>query len=272
MENIRGKTSDIDKYTYLRQLACNCEDLYFATLMSNIPELMPIVYTPTVGEACQKYSQLHTFTSGTSSSRSGSEGLYISLNDLGRVREVLDNYPSPSVSCVVMTDGERILGLGDQGANGMGIPIGKLALYTACAGINPGECLPITIDVGTNNEEYLKDDCYIGLRQKRERSSKYDALIDEVITSIKDKYGSNTLIQFEDFGNSNAFRLLSKYQSTCTCFNDDIQGTASVVLAGLIASERITGKKLEEHKFVFLGAGEAGVGIADLIAYAVREE
>lgn len=162
-------TAPADKYTYLRQLACNCEDLYFSTLMSHITELMPIVYTPTVGEACQKYSQLHAFTSGMPDSPSGSEGLYISLNDLGRVREVLDNYPSPHISCVVMTDGERILGLGDQGANGMGIPIGKLALYTACAGINPGECLPITIDVGTNNEEYLKDEYYIGLKQKRER-------------------------------------------------------------------------------------------------------
>lgn len=154
----------------------------------------------------------------------------------------------------------------------MGIPIGKLALYTACAGIKPEECLPITLDVGTNNEKYLKDEYYIGLKQRRDRSSKYDELIEEVIEAIKELYGESTLVQFEDFGNLNAFRVLEKYQDKCTCFNDDIQGTASVVLAGLIASERITNIPLHKHKFVFLGAGEAGVGIADLIAYAVSEE
>lgn len=272
MTNVRGKDCDIEKYLYLRTLAHNCPSLYYSALSSHITELMPIVYTPTVGEACQKYSLHNPLTSSTPCTKTPTSGLYITLNDLGSVSSLLSNYPSTKISCVVITDGERILGLGDQGANGMPIPIGKLALYAACAGVRHEECMPITIDVGTDNEGCLRDDYYVGLKRKRERGPKYDELIDEVINEIKAKYGERTLIQFEDFGNSNAFRLLEKYRRNTTCFNDDIQGTASVVLGGIMASESITGIKLKDHKFVFLGAGEAGVGIADLIAHAIIEE
>ena len=259
----------VEKHTYLRSVAENCEDLYFAALIGNVEELMPIVYTPTVGEACQKHSL--NYANPTRPNRAN--GLYISLKDRGNVRAVLDRYPAGAkVSCVVMTDGERILGLGDQGANGMGIPVGKLALYTACAGIDPSETIPITLDVGTNNKAYLKDKCYIGLRAKRDRSSAYDELVEETIRALKDKYGESCMIQFEDFGNSNAFRLLEKYQNNTCCFNDDIQGTASVVVAGFMASRAITGIDLKDHRFLFLGAGEAGVGIANLIAYSMHIE
>ncbi|GMH65063.1 hypothetical protein TrLO_g5200 [Triparma laevis f. longispina] len=268
LSNLREKSSDLEKYVYLRTIAESNEDLYFATLISNVAEVMPIVYTPTVGQACQKFSQI--YTSPLTPSRSN--GLFVNLSDLGSVSSVLDSYPSKDVKCIVVTDGERILGLGDQGANGMGIPIGKLALYCACAGIDPKNVLPIVVDVGTNNEGNLKDEHYIGLRRKRERGEKYDLLIEELVESVKEKYGESCLIQFEDFGNSNAFRVLEKYQNTACCFNDDIQGTASVVLAGIIASKGITGMDLKDHRFLFLGAGEAGVGIANLIAYAISDE
>jgi len=263
MENFRSKPSDLEKYLFLQSIQDTDETLYYAILVSHTTEVMPIVYTPTVGEACQKFSKIY---------RGTVRGLYLSLQDLGQVKQILENWPNQDITTIVVTDGERILGLGDQGVNGMGIPIGKLALYTACAGIPPQNVLPVQLDTGTNNEDNLNDPYYLGLKRHRERGPDYDKLVDEFFTACQEQFGRNVLIQFEDFGNRNAFRLLEHYQDSACTFNDDIQGTASVALAGIIASNRITGMSLTDHTYVFLGAGEAGVGIAELIAYAISIE
>lgn len=264
MTQLRKKATPIDKYTFLHTIQDSDETLFYAILTRYTHETMPLVYTPTVGQACQEWSHIY---------RQTPRGVYISLNDKGKVFDILNNYPNKDIKAIVFTDGERILGLGDLGTNGMGIPVGKLALYTTCAGIHPSQCLPVTIDVGTNNEEFLKDPSYVGLRQKRDRSEKFDELIEEFFQASQKLYGRNVLLQFEDFGNTNAFRLLDKYRDRATTFNDDIQGTASVVLAGLLASHPLTGKKqLADHTFLFFGAGEAGIGIGELISAAIVKE
>ncbi|RHY91359.1 hypothetical protein DYB35_007910 [Aphanomyces astaci] len=264
MIQLRSKVTPLEKYIFMQSMQDNNEDLYYRMLVNYTHELMPIVYTPTVGQVSKPLVS-HIY-------RQTPRGLYISINDLGHVSELLDNWPEHDIRAIVFTDGERILGLGDLGINGMGIPVGKLALYTACAGVHPKYCLPVTLDVGTNTQSILDDPFYMGLKQKRDRTEKYDQLVDEFMHAAKAKYGPQVLLQFEDFGNTNAFRLLHRYQNTHCTFNDDIQGTACVVLGGLYAAEKLTNKPLAEHTFVFLGAGEAGTGIADLIAMAIAKE
>ena len=259
LENLRRKAYDIERYVFLLALQGRNERLFYHLLINHIEELMPLVYTPTVGQACQEFA--HIFRQP--------RGFYITPEDRGRVREIMQNWPEREVRLIVVTDGERILGLGDLGANGMGIPIGKLALYAACAGIQPRLCMPVMLDVGTNNEALRDDPLYLGINQPRLTGDDYFALVEEFVCAVQEAF-PRALIQFEDFLTPNAYALLNRYRDRVLCFNDDIQGTAAVALAGVLASSRITGIDFTDLCIMFLGAGSAATGIADLIQIAFR--
>ena len=261
MENLRRLPDPLSKYILLEALQDRNETLFYRVVTEHLDETMPLIYTPTVGAACQQFGHIYRRP----------RGLFISARDRGRVESVLRNWPEREVTMIVVTDGERILGLGDLGANGMGIPIGKLALYTACAGVAPAGCLPVMIDVGTGNAALRADPLYLGLRQPRLTGADYDALVDEFIEAAQCVF-PRAIVQFEDFGNHNAFRLLARWRDRICCFNDDIQGTAAVAVAGIFSALRVTRQPLSQQTFLCLGAGEAATGISDLLVAAMVEE
>jgi malate dehydrogenase (oxaloacetate-decarboxylating)(NADP+) len=261
LENLRKLKEPLNRYVLLEALQDRNETLFYKVVIDHIDEMMPIIYTPTVGLACQQFGHIYRRP----------RCLYVTAADRGRVARVLANWPVPDPAIIVVTDGERILGLGDLGTNGMGIPIGKLALYTACAGIDPTRCLPILLDVGTNNEAMLNDPLYLGLKQKRLNGPEYDALVDEFVMATQQVF-PGVLVQFEDFANHHAFALLERYRNRVPCFNDDIQGTAAVSVAGLFSALRVTRQKLADQRLLFMGAGEAATGIADLATAAMVAE
>jgi len=260
MESLRNKPTDLERYIFLIGLQDRNENLFYKAVIDHIEEMMPLIYTPTVGKACQLYGHLFRRP----------RGLYISAHDRGHIREILANWPHRNARIIVVTDGERILGLGDLGADGMGIPVGKLSLYTACAGISPTQCLPITLDVGTNNKELIDDPLYLGLPQHRTIGQDYDDLIDEFIMAVQDEF-PDVIIQLEDFATTHAFDLLEKYRREACLFDDDIQGTGAVALAGIYSALRLTGKPISDQKILFLGTGEAGIGIGDLLVASMLE-
>jgi malate dehydrogenase (oxaloacetate-decarboxylating)(NADP+) len=261
LDSVRHEPTDLGKYLDLLSVLDRNEALYYRVIIDNLVEMMPIIYTPTVGLACQRWGEIFR----------RSRGMYLTTEDRGHIVDVMRNWPYTDVRMIVVTDGERVLGLGDLGANGMGIPVGKLSLYTACAGLHPAQCMPVTLDVGTDNDSLLDNPNYIGRAVPRLRGPAYAELVDEFIAAVQQLY-PHACVQFEDFGNSNAFRLLNKYRDRICTFNDDIQGTAGVALAGLYSASHMTGVKLTDMRFLFLGAGEAGIGIGDLIVEALKAE
>jgi malate dehydrogenase (oxaloacetate-decarboxylating)(NADP+) len=261
MHTLRQLPRDLDRYMTLSSLQERNEQLFYRTIIDNLEEVLPWIYTPTVGEACQAFSHIVREP----------KGFYITPDDRGRIAVILNNWPEKDVRVIVVSDGQRILGLGDLGANGMGIPVGKLALYTACAGIPPRHCLPVLIDVGTNNQALLDDARYIGYPKRRLTGPAYFALVDEFVRAVQKKY-PRALIQFEDFLTPDAYALLNANRDRVLCFNDDIQGTAAVTLAGVYASSRLTGRPFPDLRVLFLGAGSAATGIADLMTSALVNE
>lgn len=261
LENVRVQPSDLQRYVEMISLLDRNETLFYKVVMENLDEMMPIIYTPVVGKACQLYG--HIFRRP--------RGLFLTRHERGMMRDVLRNWPQRDVRVIVVTDGERILGLGDLGANGMGIPVGKLSLYTACAGIPPSQTLPIMLDMGTNSPALLEDPLYLGVRERRLTGRDFDALVEEFVLAVQEVF-PKAIIQWEDFANHNAFRILEKYRDRARTFNDDIQGTAAVTLAGLYSSAELTGLGLKDQRFLFCGAGEAAIGIGDLIVSALMAE
>eukprot|EP00775_Hariotina_reticulata_P013302 gene13302-13431_t len=256
LEKFRSIEKPIDRYLTLRDLLRLAPKVYYDLLLKHTEEVLPYIYTPTVGEACENYHKLPLKT----------RGLYITLHDKGSVLKKLQAWPVQDIKVAVITDGERILGLGDLGRNGMGISEGKITLYTAAAGVNPMQCLPICVDIGTNTPRYLEDPDYRGIKAPRITGAEFDEFMTEVMEALQ-AWQPHMLVQFEDFGNHNAFRLLDSWREKMCVFNDDIQGTACITLAGLLSSSRATGKPFNEHRVLFLGAGEAGTGIGELIAH-----
>src|SRR5262252_9469587 len=259
--NYRRKDNDLERYIFLTSLQDRNETLFYRLLSEHITEMMPIIYTPTVGEGCRRYS--HVFRRP--------RGLYISYPYRDEIRSLLDNAPNETVDVMVVTDGERILGLGDLGVGGMGIPVGKLSLYTLCAGIHPATTMPIMLDTGTDNEELLADPLYLGWRDERVRGAEYDQFIEAFVQAVMEKY-PNVLLQWEDFSKHNAPRILQQYRNRLCTFNDDIQGTGAVTVAGLMAAAQATKTRLSDHRVVILGAGSSANGISDQIVAAIQAE
>jgi malate dehydrogenase (oxaloacetate-decarboxylating) len=261
MEALRAQPNSFSKYSFLRDLQDTNETLFYALLVGHIEEMLPLVYTPTVGEGCQRFSEIWRKP----------RGLFLSYPNKDRIEKILDHPRYDNVKCIVVSDGERILGLGDQGAGGMGIPIGKMALYTALGGIHPEHCLPILLDVGTDNEDRLKSPLYIGWRQHRVRGEDYDAFVDLFVNCVKKRW-PHVLLQWEDFAGSNAARFLARYRDQLCTFNDDIQGTAAVATATLISAINVTGIPLEQQKIAMVGFGSAGIGITNLLAQFMQDK
>ena len=255
------KPTDLERYIYLINLLDHNETLFYRTLMSDPARFLPIVYDPTIGEACLKFGHIY---------RQG-RGMYLSIARRGKVKDILKNWPEKDVRFICVTDAGRILGLGDLGANGMGIPIGKLQLYTACAGVPPQYLLPMYIDAGTNNEEYLHDPLYLGMRKARPSTEELYSFVDEFVQAVQEVF-PKCCIHFEDWTGVDAVHLLQRYRDKYCVYNDDVQGTAGIVLAGMINAAKIKGKKLSDEKYLFLGAGSAGIGLADLLCSAMTQE
>jgi len=261
IQTLRHQPNAFNKYAFLRDLQDTNETLFYALLLRNIEEMLPLVYTPTVGEGCQRFSEIWRKP----------RGLFLSYPNKDRIDQILNHSRYDGVKCIVVSDGERILGLGDQGAGGMGIPIGKMALYTALGGIHPEHCLPVLLDVGTDNEDRLKSPIYIGWKHHRVRGEEYDTFVDVFVNSVKKRW-PHVLLQWEDFAGSNAARLLARYKDQLCTFNDDIQGTAAVATATLLSAINVTGVPLEQQKIAVVGFGTAGIGITNLLAQLMREK
>jgi len=261
MQALAEQPTPFNKYSFLHDLQDTNETLFYALLVRNIEQMLPLVYTPTVGEGCQRFSEIWKKP----------RGLFLSYPNKDRIDQILSHPRYDEVKCIVVSDGERILGLGDQGAGGMGIPIGKMALYTALGGIHPEHCLPVLLDVGTNNEDRLKSPIYIGWRHERIRGEEYDAFVDVFVNSVKKRW-PHVLLQWEDFAGSNAARFLARYRNQLCTFNDDIQGTAAIATATLISAINVTGVPLEQQKIVVVGFGSAGLGITSLLAQFMQDK
>jgi malate dehydrogenase (oxaloacetate-decarboxylating) len=261
LDALRDQPDAFHKYSFLRDLQDMNETLFYALLLRNTNEMLPLVYTPTVGEGCQRFSEIWKKP----------RGLFLSYPNRDRIRQILNHRRYDAVKCIVVSDGERILGLGDQGAGGMGIPIGKMALYTALGGIHPEHCLPILLDLGTDNEDRLKSPLYIGWRHHRIRGEEYDAFVDDFVNAVKHRW-PHVLLQWEDFALANATRLLERYRDRLCTFNDDIQGTAAIAAATLLSAINVTGVPLEQQKIVVLGFGTAGIGIANLLLQLMQDK